>query len=84
MNDLTTRVRNGLQDGRLPRTDCLVAWFGPGRGEICVVCAARILGSEIAVECDLTDGRSLWFHSRCYDVWLSVRRGLAPGAPAGL
>jgi hypothetical protein len=83
MTDLTARVRKGLQDGHLPRTDCLVTWFGPGRGEICAVCAGRILGSEIAVECDLPDGRTLWFHSLCYDVWRSVRRGVDPGAPAG-
>jgi hypothetical protein len=76
MSDLTIQIRKSIAEGRLPRIDCLVTWLGPGRGQVCAVCSGRILGSELSVECDLPDKRTLWFHSRCYDEWLSVRRSL--------
>lgn len=83
MSDLTTQIRKSIREGRLPRTDCLVTWLGPGRGQVCAACSDRVLGSEILVECDLPDGRTVWFHSRCYDEWLSVRRRFDCGALAG-
>lgn len=83
MNDLTALIRKSIQEGRLPRIDCLVTWLGPGRGQVCAVCSNRVLGSEILVECDLPDERKLWFHSQCYDRWLFVRRSFDCGALAG-
>jgi hypothetical protein len=73
MDNLRERIRNGIEKGRVPSVECLVTWFGPGRGEVCVVCSSRILGSELAIECDLRTGNTAWFHAPCYDLWLSVR-----------
>jgi hypothetical protein len=75
MDKMRTHIRESVQDGRLPSADCLVTWFGHGRGELCAVCARRILGSEVSVECDVAEGDAVWFHAACYDLWLSVRRG---------
>jgi hypothetical protein len=82
MNDLTARVRERIRDGDLPSSDCLVTWLGAGRGEICVVCASRILGSEVSIECELPDRSSRRFHARCYELWRSVRRDGNSGPPA--
>ena len=75
MDNLRTRIQDDIRDGLLPNVDCLVTWFGPGRGEVCVACAGRILGSEVSIECDLPGGDTARFHARCYELWLSVRRG---------
>jgi hypothetical protein len=74
MHDLQARGREGIEQGRLPSTDCLVTWLGAGRGEVCDVCSSRILGSELSVECDMVGGKILCFHAPCYDLWLSTRR----------
>jgi hypothetical protein len=67
-------MREGIRSDCLPDVDCLVTWFGPGRGEVCVVCASRILGSDVSVACDLPGGRTVQFHARCYEKWLASRR----------
>jgi hypothetical protein len=83
MDELRGRVQEGIRNGRLPKIDCLVTWFGIGRGQICAACASRILGSEVAVECELPDWPILWFHARCYDVWLAARRPRDTTLPGG-
>jgi hypothetical protein len=74
MGDLRRHIGNGIKKGHLPNVDCLVTWFASGRGEICVVCWNRILGSEVSVECEVPEGPPIWFHGPCYTEWLSVRR----------
>ena len=69
MDDLRTRIREGVRDGSLPSVECLVAWYGPGRGQLCGACSERIRGAELAVECDQPGGTTIWFHARCYDLW---------------
>ena len=69
MDDLRTRIRDRIRDGSLPGVQCLVAWFGSGRGQRCGACTERILGTELAVECDQSSGATIWFHARCYDLW---------------
>jgi hypothetical protein len=72
MDDLRARIQEGIRDGSLPSVECLVAWYRPGRGQICDVCTGRILGTELALECDQPGGTTIWFHARCYDLWRSA------------
>jgi hypothetical protein len=72
MDDLGTRIREGLRDGSLPSVECLVAWYGFGRGQLCGMCSERILGTELAVECEQAGSTAMWFHARCYDLWHSA------------
>lgn len=71
MDDLRTRIRTSIRDGCLPGVDCLVTWYGPGRGQLCEACGHRMLGSDLAVECDLPDGGTIRFHAPCYEIWRS-------------
>jgi hypothetical protein len=79
MDDLRTRIQEYIRDGLLPSDQCLIAWYGPGRGQICEVCTGRILGSEVAVECELRGGAVIWFHASCYGLWYSMLGGCARG-----
>jgi hypothetical protein len=79
MDALQTRIQEGIRDGSLPSVECLVAWYGPGRGQLCGACAERILGTELAVECDQPGGATIWFHAWCYDLWHAAL-GSCPGA----
>jgi hypothetical protein len=72
MDALRTRIEEGIRDGSLPATDCLVTWYGRGRGQVCVVCSQRILGSDVAIDCDLPGGTTAWFHAPCYELWRAV------------
>lgn len=72
MDDLRARIRDYVRDGLLPSADCLIAWYGPGRGQVCEACTGRILGRELAVECELRGGTTIWFHASCYGIWRSV------------
>jgi hypothetical protein len=65
-------IREGIACGKLPGVDCVVAWYGPGRGQHCAVCDRRILGVELGVNCDLPDGRTVSFHAQCYAMWRAV------------
>ena len=73
MDDPRRHIGDGIRSGNLPDGDCLVTRFGTGRGEVCAVCASRILGSEVSVECEVPQRSTVWFHARCYTEWLSVR-----------
>ena len=69
MDELETTIRAAFVRGQLPREDCLAAWFSPGRGQRCAGCGQRILGTQGAVDCQLSDGLEIDLHVRCYEVW---------------
>lgn len=67
--ELRARITERIASGALPRENCLVTWYGPGRGNRCVACDERILGTDIEVACDLPGEGTIYFHSPCYDLW---------------
>jgi hypothetical protein len=66
---LRLNVTERMAAGKLPVADCLVTWYGSGFGQECAVCDARILSTDLGVECDLSGSRTMYFHSPCYDLW---------------
>jgi hypothetical protein len=72
MDPLMERIQEGVTAGRLPSIDCIVTWYGPGRGQHCAACDQRILGTEVSVDCDMPDEATLRFHARCYALWHSL------------
>jgi hypothetical protein len=72
MNQLRAMIQESVTCGRLPKVDCVVTWYGLGRGQLCAACNQRILGSEVGVDCDLSDGSTLRLHARCYTLWHSL------------
>ena len=72
MDPLMARIQEGVTCGRLPKVDCVVTWYGQGRGQLCAACDQRILGSEVSVDCDLPDGETVKFHAKCYTLWHSL------------
>lgn len=69
---LHARIQSLVTTGGLPCEDCVVAWYGEGRGRHCAACGERILGTDTEIECDVPGGGTIHFHLRCYDAWQSV------------
>lgn len=55
--------------GTLPKLDCRMTWYGPGRQVTCAACDQPIRLDDVEVECDLPTGGTISFHQRCYDIW---------------
>ena len=72
---LRVRVKEMMTAGTLPCEDCLVTWYGGGRGRRCAVCERRILRVDTEIECDVPGGGTIHFHLACYDVWQTVLTG---------
>jgi hypothetical protein len=66
---LIARIEAGMSAGTVPCQDCLVTWFGEGRGHRCVVCEEPITSPDTEVECDLPGGGTVYFHNACFDLW---------------
>jgi hypothetical protein len=72
-------IRDKLSVGLLPKVQCRMTWYGPGRGVRCVACNEIIRPDQVEVECDLPDGgATLVLHQECYEVWAAMARGDAP------
>jgi hypothetical protein len=69
---LHVRVRDLMTDGHLPCEDCLVTWYGEGRGRWCAACDQRILSRDTEIECGVPAGGTIVFHLACYDAWQSI------------
>lgn len=64
-------IREKILAGVLPKENCRMTWYGPGRGGTCVACDQRITTGDVEVECDLPDGGgTITMHQRCYDIWV--------------
>jgi hypothetical protein len=72
MDDDLAGIREYIATGKLPKEDCAVTWYGPGRGARCAACDRRILSTDVGVDCDLPGGGTIHFHERCYQNWRSV------------
>jgi hypothetical protein len=72
-------IRDKLSAGVLPKTQCRMTWYGPGRGVRCMACEETIRPDQTEVECDLPDGgATVVLHQECYEVWAAMARGDAP------
>jgi hypothetical protein len=71
-------VREKLDSGDLPPEKCLITWFGPGSGQLCVVCERAIPPAEIECECEHPRGGVMRFHQACFAVWDEARQDMAP------
>jgi hypothetical protein len=69
---LQTRIQSLITAGNLPCEDCVVTWYGDGRGRRCAACDRDILGADTEIECDVPGGGTIFFHLACYDAWQSV------------
>jgi hypothetical protein len=69
---LRVRIQDLMTAGTLPCEDCVVTWYGDGRGRRCAACEQYILGTDTEIACDVPGGGTIYFHLRCYDIWQSV------------
>lgn len=64
-------IREKILAGVLPKQNCHMTWYGPGRGGTCVACDRPIAPGDLEVECDLPEGGgTITMHQRCYDIWV--------------
>lgn len=70
MSDFESMIRDKLAEGTLPRQDCRMTWYEPGRGGLCEGCEETITPDEVEVECDLGHGRTIRLHQRCHEFWM--------------
>jgi len=74
-------VRHKLQDGRLPRSRIGTISIGPGGGNTCDGCEARISKEQLVQEVVLAGGRgargTIQFHIICFQLW-DGERGTQP------
>jgi hypothetical protein len=75
IDSLRVRVQELVTTGGLPCQDCLVTWYGEGRGHRCAACDQRILDSDMEIECDVPGGDTIHFHLACYGVWQATIAG---------
>jgi len=67
-------IRDKLADRRrLQQRAVLCVWTGLGHGEICAACKEMIAKGQIEIE-GSREGRNVFFHVRCFQVWESKRR----------
>jgi len=72
MDELESTIQAAIIRGQLPREDCLAAWFSSGRGQRCAGCEQRVLGTQVAVDCEIPDGLDIVLHVRCYELWRAL------------
>ena len=68
-DELTRTIREKVLAGELPKENCRMTWYGPGRGSVCAACGRPIGGDEVEIECDLPAGGTIRFHQPCYAIW---------------
>jgi hypothetical protein len=70
---LTAAILDRLVTGALPRQKCRMTWFGPGTGKYCVACDRRITAPDIECECEGPEGRLIFLHRQCFQIWERLR-----------
>jgi hypothetical protein len=68
-DELVLRITERMAAGTLPCEDCVVTWYGQGRGRPCAACDQPIRPIDIETECDLPGGVTICFHRACYLLW---------------
>jgi hypothetical protein len=74
--DLRERARRLLAAGRLPCSDPVASWAGPGRGQPCCVCQVLVRVDQIAFDLSFRTPQrevELHMHSRCRIAWERAR-----------
>jgi hypothetical protein len=72
---VVVRIRERMRAGTLPSQDCLVTWFGHGRGRPCAVCDEAIASTDREIACDLPGGGTMVLHEACFDLWHAALPG---------
>src|SRR5262245_57540216 len=67
-------IRSKLADGQLPVEPVARLWGGPGRGESCDGCEAKIQPPCLIMEAVTTVGRALLLHVECFYIWDAERQ----------
>jgi len=67
-------IRGKLVEGRLPVEPVARLWGGPGRGEPCDGCEAKIQPPCLIMEAVTTLGRALLLHVECFYIWDAERQ----------
>ena len=70
-DELLSRVRERIRDGRLPvaLSAEIISGYG-GSGDVCCVCEQEILPSHVQYELtDPRDASQLTFHLNCHMIW---------------
>jgi len=70
-----TKIRDGLNDGRLPTRRPTRTWFGFAQGDTsCVACGDPIAIRALECEAEFPDeSRTRLFHAACFEIWDAER-----------
>ena len=69
-DELRSRVRERIADGRLPVVLSMELFAGTGTGHPCQVCDENIVSEHVEYEStDPHTGSQLTFHLTCHSVW---------------
>ena len=71
---LADTIREKLDGGRLPREDHIKLWARYGRNRPCVACEQTILPAQVEHELEFADGRIVFMHIGCADLYEAERR----------
>lgn len=63
---ITAKLRRGYLPAELPNRTREGRW---GSGRLCTVCDRPMSETDIEVEADFLDGRTLCFHRPCFAAW---------------
>ena len=73
MDSLRLLIREKLTDGRLPSDPMPRVWGGPGHGETCGACDAKVEKPQLVIEGLTEEGLTTFFHTQCFYVWEQER-----------
>ena len=73
-----------LDEGTLPSEGMPRVWGGPGSGQPCDACEKIITNVDLEIEGIRSEGGTVRFHVKCFQVWDAERReeGHQPSGPA--
>jgi hypothetical protein len=75
IEEIRAVVRRKLGNGELPREECRTTWGGSGSDRLCQSCERPTRLEAFEFECELPDGRTIFFCRICFVVWGEERRG---------
>jgi hypothetical protein len=78
VDTLRVQIRTRLRSGALLRVDAASTHAGASSGTHRCAACDDVIDGPIEFRLRFPDGRTLRFHARCRDVWLSERDALGP------